>query len=376
MNKFTISIAALLFLATIAQAQTTEPVFSKQSSWSIITTSVFFPTYKIDTYKVAGDTLIGEVNYSKLLCNDQYFAALRETEDHKIYAYTSHPYVEAVMLIYDFDWYPGKELYYDDEHGYTLGTNPHLLIVLGSSIDSMQLLDGRYYQYVNIGNQRIIRGIGDTHGFFISTFYLPNDGSQYRLLCFYIDDKLVYSNPDYNYCIEAVTEITNVPTTAMAGIPLALSGTVVPNDATFQEIVWSVYDIGTTGATITEGILNATTEGVVVVTATVKNGIAVDTAYTQNFTIEVQAVGINESAQELPNIKVYPNPSSHSVTVEFLRELEVETFKIFDMKGSLIKVYEIIDKDTIEVQNLAKGTYVYVALLKNSQKLSGKIIIQ
>jgi len=80
--------------------------------------------------------------------------------------------------------------------------------------------------------------------------------------------------------------------------------------------------------------------------------------------------------QESTNIKVYPNPSSHSVTVEFLDNLDVDTFKIFDTKGSLIKAYNVKGKRKIEIQNIAKGAYVYAAILKNKQKLSGKIIIQ
>jgi hypothetical protein len=113
-----------------------------------------------------------------------------------------------------------------------------------------------------------------------------------------------------------------------------------------------------------------------VVTATVHYDMF-DTTYTQNFTIEVEPdVGVNEPVQELSNIKVYPNPSNHSVTVEFLEDTDVDAFKIFDTKGSLIKIYEVRGKHKIEVQNLEKGTYVYSAILPNNQKLSGKIIIK
>jgi len=38
----------------------------------------------------------------------------------------------------------------------------------------------------------------------------------------------------------AVSSITGVPTTAMAEIPLTLTGTVVPSNATNKSIVWSV----------------------------------------------------------------------------------------------------------------------------------------
>jgi len=93
-----------------------------------------------------------------------------------------------------------------------------------------------------------------------------------------------------------VTNITGVPTTTIAGTPLTLTGTVVPNTATNQTIVWSVFDAGTTGATITGNTLNTTAAGTVIVRATIANGLSTGD-YTQNFDITVSpctiTVGIN-----------------------------------------------------------------------------------
>ena len=87
-----------------------------------------------------------------------------------------------------------------------------------------------------------------------------------------------------------VTNITGVPTTAVAGTPLALTGTVEPSNATNQTIVWSVTNAGTTGATIASGnTLNTSTAGIVTVTAAIENGATAATAYTQSFTITVNA---------------------------------------------------------------------------------------
>ncbi|MCL2328637.1 MAG: metallophosphoesterase [Bacteroidetes bacterium] len=84
-----------------------------------------------------------------------------------------------------------------------------------------------------------------------------------------------------------VTNITGVPTEATAEIPLTLSGTVTPSNASNQTITWSVKDAGTTGATITDNTLNTTAAGTVIVTATIVYGTATDTPYTQDFTITV-----------------------------------------------------------------------------------------
>jgi endo-1,4-beta-xylanase len=86
----------------------------------------------------------------------------------------------------------------------------------------------------------------------------------------------------------AVTGINNVPTTTDAGTALTLTGTVTPNDATYQTIAWSVANPGTTGATISGSTLNTTAAGTVIVRATITNGTAQGTDYTQNFDIIVK----------------------------------------------------------------------------------------
>jgi len=95
---------------------------------------------------------------------------------------------------------------------------------------------------------------------------------------------------DFNITIIVpVTNITGVPTTATAGTPLTLTGTVVPSNATNQNITWSVQNAGITGATISGNTLNTTAAGTVTVRATITNGLAT-TNYTQDFNITVSAV--------------------------------------------------------------------------------------
>jgi len=279
--KSKILILILFFTVQLVKSQS----FDKKSSWTIITTNVFDETFSaISTYKVEGDTLIGEKSYSKILRDNNFYSASRETEDNKIYAYFSD--LNREFLIYDFDWHPNKTLYCQTSYEDSV-----VQAVLGSSIDSIKLLNGKYYKCVknHTGEVRLIRGIGDTCGFFFSTFELPTNGDQYALLCFYIGNTLVYSNPNFNYC------------------------------------------------------------------STNSISIATD----------------NNS-----KIKLYPNPSSGSITVEFPENLNIDVFKIFDIKGSLIKTCEVCGEYRIEVQNLARGTYVYSAISKNNQNLSGKIIIK
>ena len=84
----------------------------------------------------------------------------------------------------------------------------------------------------------------------------------------------------------AVTGITGVPTTASVG-SITLSGTVIPANATSKTIVWTVKSSGTTGAKINGDTFTTTAAGTVTVSASIANGKAAGTPYTQDFTITV-----------------------------------------------------------------------------------------
>ncbi len=86
-----------------------------------------------------------------------------------------------------------------------------------------------------------------------------------------------------------VASITGVPSNATAGDDLALSGTVAPENATNQEVTWSIKNAGTTGAEISDNKLKTSGAGTVVIVATIKNGATTSSDYQQEFTIEVAA---------------------------------------------------------------------------------------
>ena len=89
-------------------------------------------------------------------------------------------------------------------------------------------------------------------------------------------------------CFIPVTNITNVPTSAIVSVPLTLTGIVVPSNATNQIIVWSVSDAENTGATITGvNIFTATGAGTATIMATIEDGLAPGEPYIDYFTIIV-----------------------------------------------------------------------------------------
>lgn len=87
----------------------------------------------------------------------------------------------------------------------------------------------------------------------------------------------------------AVSSITGVPGSMMSASSLPLNGTVTPNNATNQTIVWSIEDSGTTGAQIVSGnILEASKPGTVTVKATIKDGLEQGKPFTETFLITVE----------------------------------------------------------------------------------------
>jgi len=127
-----------------------------------------------------------------------------------------------------------------------------------------------------------------------------------------------------------VEDIIDVPDTAIVGTPLPLTGTVVPEDATFQNIIWSILDAGTTGATITDNTLNTDAEGTVIICAKIVESMMGD-GFTKNFDIEViDLVGTKDI--EIANIKIYPNPTTDELKIEN-GELKINNVEIFDIYG-------------------------------------------
>jgi hypothetical protein len=156
----------------------------------------------------------------------------------------------------------------------------------------------------------------------------------------------------------SVTNITNVPDSATVGVPLMLTGKVIPEDATYQTIIWSVFDAGTTSATITENTLHTTAEGTLIARATIVNGIAEGNDYTQDFTIYVtKPVGINEN--ELSNVQIYSYQNTVYINnVGVRRALSLPpTVEIIDMTGRVVYRGAINDENAAIPLQVADGVY-------------------
>jgi len=89
-----------------------------------------------------------------------------------------------------------------------------------------------------------------------------------------------------------VSGITQVPLTVRLDVDNMLSGMIVPNNASAQTIKWSISESASTAtATIIDlggiAVLRPTSIGMVAITATVQNGLAIGVPYSKDFNIIV-----------------------------------------------------------------------------------------
>ncbi|MFA7445459.1 MAG: YCF48-related protein [Flavobacteriaceae bacterium] len=67
--------------------------------------------------------------------------------------------------------------------------------------------------------------------------------------------------------------------------------------------------------------------------------------------------GLKTNAISKMNLKIYPNPVSEKINLEFDSNLNIQSVRLVDMSGRIIKTY-LEDFEAIDIQGLAKGNYI------------------
>jgi len=156
-----------------------------------------------------------------------------------------------------------------------------------------------------------------------------------------------------------VTDITNLPSQATVNQPLTLSGTVNPQNATFQTITWSIANPGTTNPTLTGSTFTATQTGTATLLATILDGKEPGTPFTKTFSIKVEGgVNIDEQGNTL-KLKAYPNPTTGKLTIE-VGDNHHHRVLIMNISGTLIELPYIATNEKIQVDlsPLMSGIYI------------------
>ena len=155
-----------------------------------------------------------------------------------------------------------------------------------------------------------------------------------------------------------VDDIINVPTAANTGIPLPLTGTVVPDNATNQQITWSLVYAGTTFAEIVDGELYTAAPGTAVVKATIEDGWGEGIPFSKNFDIIVSNVGIETIDND--GITVSPNPTTGQLRIESNKGINPLAIEIFDIMGKKISPHHFITSSShhfINITAFPAGVY-------------------
>ena len=80
-------------------------------------------------------------------------------------------------------------------------------------------------------------------------------------------------------------------------------------------------------------------------------------------------VGIEEQKKEQLDVKLYPNPASNSIFLEYDQVTQWQDFQLFNQYGSLVKKGSV--KSSISVADLSNGLYI-LQLRTNRGKLVNK----
>ena len=163
-----------------------------------------------------------------------------------------------------------------------------------------------------------------------------------------------------------VTNIINVPTSTTVGVPLTITGTVVPNNATNKTIVWSLKEAGETGATLSgSNVLNTVTIGKVIITATIVNGIGMGIDFIKDFVIAVNSPGF------VPVLDIINVPKSTIVGVPLTITGTVipsnATYKtiIWSLKSAGSTGATLSDSNILNTKNI--GAAIVLATIENGK---------
>ncbi|WP_232731950.1 T9SS type A sorting domain-containing protein, partial [Confluentibacter lentus] len=117
--------------------------------------------------------------------------------------------------------------------------------------------------------------------------------------------------------------------------------------------------------------------------ATCSETIQINGASEVSIGIEQTYMEMNVSANDPEDVpttmKLYPNPTNESATLEFEKQIEVQHFQVFDLVGRLISTVRAGSKSKryqIQVSNLQEGTYLIRAINSNGQQFQKQMVIK
>ena len=141
---------------------------------------------------------------------------------------------------------------------------------------------------------------------------------------------------------------------------LQIEATLLPVNVTDGTYTWSVVNGTGTASINVSGILTASADGTVTVTATANDASGVTGSTV--ITISNQTAGIYENNMDA-SLTMYPNPSSG--IVHFTTEESIQEIEVFNYSGQKMMTFK--DVNQIDISSLENGVYFIKVILNNQQ---------
>jgi hypothetical protein len=164
-----------------------------------------------------------------------------------------------------------------------------------------------------------------------------------------------------------VEDITGIPTGSLPYIATILAGTVMPENATYKRIEWSITEDSGTNSTLNETRLTANEEGTVTVTATIKNGLAEGVDYTQDFPILIALAENTVAVKSISGVPAILTVGEYTLKGRVVPDRAINITIDWSVKDAGTTGATIADNT---LTTTARGTVVLTATVANGRLTS------
>lgn len=173
-----------------------------------------------------------------------------------------------------------------------------------------------------------------------------------------------------------VTSIANIPTSIKTGEPFNLNLCyALPPTASYRTIAWSIANVGTTNATITNNVLQSGKSGTVQLKALIAYGLSENQDYVVTKSINIISSGIIFTKQPVSNISVDFGHITEKLTVAASSSDDILEYQWYYRDTATDTPVTGANSPTFNIPaNLTKGTYRYFCRVSVKDDPSHKFV--
>jgi len=253
----------LIFLLGVffypAFSQYNTELIDETKMWSSLAYTCWGPswTYKSCYHKFSGDTVINQINYKRVWESEDedhlywtHIGYIRENDSGEIF-YRNVAGNEGLLYKFNVDLYDTLVI-----------TNSYMNVNFIVTV-RVEEIDSVFLSSINQNIRRIklevldspgyyeeywLDGIGSSAGLLLSGFHAqPLTGAMYSSLCHWMDNTLVYSNPNFSYCFNTTVTTNELnekeATMSVYPVPLTSQSFISLNSEDIQKGILEIRDV-------------------------------------------------------------------------------------------------------------------------------------